>query len=237
MGQTFNRLTIVGLDHKRWGARVFLCTCSCGGKTSTTLGHLTAGTIRSCGCLARELASARVSVPMVGRIFGRLTVIGVAGKSKNGTLKWECACSCSQRITAVGSHLRRGTTQSCGCLVTDLLRARNACGPAWQADFNVHALQARKRGIPFELSLEDYARLISTECFYCGAVPSNKARKSTPLPKKSGIDRLDSTRGYSADNSVSCCRPCNMAKGSMTREAFTASTKARYEHLRKKGLL
>lgn len=54
---------------------------------------------------------------MTGREFGRLTVIGAPQKQK-GRWHWLCQCACQQQTTLYvdGANLRRGTTQSCGCL-------------------------------------------------------------------------------------------------------------------------
>jgi hypothetical protein len=58
--------------------------------------------------------------PMIGKRFGRLTVIESGGVSKNRKLLWICQCDCGN-ITKpiVGSNLRSGTTKSCGCLRVD----------------------------------------------------------------------------------------------------------------------
>lgn len=54
---------------------------------------------------------------MVGKKFGRLTVVEYGGVSKNRKTMWICRCDCG-KITApiVGSNLRSGGTKSCGCL-------------------------------------------------------------------------------------------------------------------------
>ena len=36
----------------------------------------------------------------------------------------------------------------------------------------------------------------------------------------SGIDRIDSSKGYVKGNVAACCRQCNFAKGSITVEKF-----------------
>lgn len=67
-------------------------------------------------------------IPMVGKNFGRLTVVkqieNPKGKSREAW--YECECECGGRIAVSGTSLRNGTTKSCGCLRTELTRQRNA---------------------------------------------------------------------------------------------------------------
>lgn len=52
---------------------------------------------------------------MIGRVFGRYTVIDYAPR-RNGNIYLLCKCECGA-IKEVGIYnLKRGTTQSCGCL-------------------------------------------------------------------------------------------------------------------------
>jgi len=67
---------------------------------------------------------------------------------------------------------------------------------------------ARKRGLGFELSFEIFTTLLQASCVYCGQQPAL------------GIDRADSTLGYSRTNSVPCCGVDNLAKQSSTREEY-----------------
>lgn len=52
---------------------------------------------------------------LTGKRFGRLTVIGLHGKDKNGYLMWDCVCDCGNEVVTRGSNLVQ-TTRSCGCL-------------------------------------------------------------------------------------------------------------------------
>lgn len=60
---------------------------------------------------------------MTGRRCGRLVVIKRAPKAaqKSWSRKawWTCKCDCGAIINAEGNKLRRGDTQSCGCLQID----------------------------------------------------------------------------------------------------------------------
>lgn len=49
---------------------------------------------------------------LVGRKFGRLTIVGAVGRGG----KWDGLCDCGSRRTVHGCDLRRGRIKSCGCL-------------------------------------------------------------------------------------------------------------------------
>lgn len=53
---------------------------------------------------------------MVGLTFGRLTVVERATNAESGRAVWSCLCSCGNRKDVFGPNLRRGLSQSCGCL-------------------------------------------------------------------------------------------------------------------------
>jgi hypothetical protein len=52
IGQRFNSLTVTeSRDRNKHGHRLWLCVCDCGGLKVTKTGDLTAGRVKSCGCL------------------------------------------------------------------------------------------------------------------------------------------------------------------------------------------
>jgi hypothetical protein len=53
---------------------------------------------------------------MEGKVFGRLTVVEVAGKDANYNKYWACICVCGQQKTIRADALLSGGAQSCGCL-------------------------------------------------------------------------------------------------------------------------
>lgn len=117
-GQRFGRLTVIrrdGVDSN--GRLMWLVVCDCGNQGRFAGGDLKRGHgRRSCGCLRRETA-ARVA-EMLGRRFGRLTVVrhaGTAGRGKGRVALWECRCDCGKDVIRRGRNLRGGSTRSCGC--------------------------------------------------------------------------------------------------------------------------
>ena len=58
-------------------------------------------------------------VDLRGLRFGRLTVIGKAGGTKNSSVEWLCMCDCGKKTTSTTTLLNRGSKKSCGCLHLD----------------------------------------------------------------------------------------------------------------------
>lgn len=67
-------------------------------------------------------------IDLTGQRFGRLTVIERAKTriSPNGRHRtmWLSRCECGKTVEVVSDKLRSGRTQSCGCLNTEITRAR-----------------------------------------------------------------------------------------------------------------
>ncbi len=127
-GQKFGRLTVMhraedyispttGNTQIRWH-----CRCECGNEVDIQASSLRHGKTMSCGCYRRELVSSSVkrhAEDLSGRMFGRLTVLYRAedyiGSSGNRIPKWHCRCECGKEVNVLGSKLKNGSTQSCGC--------------------------------------------------------------------------------------------------------------------------
>jgi len=53
----------------------------------------------------------------IGTRFGRLVVTQMSNiRAANSSFRFQCQCDCGNITTVEGGDLRRGTTQSCGCL-------------------------------------------------------------------------------------------------------------------------
>lgn len=59
-------------------------------------------------------------IPMIGKRFGKLTVISESNKDKRGECFWICRCDCGNTKTVSGYKLRSGNTSSCGCLQKEI---------------------------------------------------------------------------------------------------------------------
>jgi hypothetical protein len=136
----------------------------------------------------------------------------------NGTTKGKFKCDCGNDIITLLTSVRSGRTSSCGC-------ARGL--PEGEAALNglmaTYKFQASKKDITFNLSKDDFVRLTSGLCHYCGVKPSNRYKhtcRTKGIYLYNGIDRLNNLIGYEPENCTSCCTRCNHAKHTMSREEF-----------------
>lgn len=53
---------------------------------------------------------------LIGKRFGKLTVMERNGINNQRRALWKCACSCGNEVTVSTSNLKSGNTKSCGCL-------------------------------------------------------------------------------------------------------------------------
>jgi hypothetical protein len=61
-------------------------------------------------------------IDLTGQRFGRLTVLKRIQLQKS--TRWLCQCDCGDTLDVAHGNLRSGCSQSCGCLRSDLSRAR-----------------------------------------------------------------------------------------------------------------
>lgn len=70
---------------------------------------------------------------------------------------------------------------------------------------------AKIRNISWDLQFSDFVDLVSKSCYYCGQEPILRNQNNYEI-FANGIDRIDSSKGYSVDNCVPCCSRCNYMK-------------------------
>jgi hypothetical protein len=68
--------------------------------------------------------------------------------------------------------------------------------------------RANKKGLEFNLSIEEFDAIIASDCVYCGGY------------SRITIDRKDSRDGYTIENSQPCCFFCNMMKFTHSEDEF-----------------
>lgn len=184
---------------------------------------------------------------MVGKRFGKLVVI-VATKSEKNRARWVCQCDCGVKCIATGKTLREGRKQSCGCIKreqskelvkklhknNELSYGEASCNHL----YSVYKHNALKRDLEYSLTIEDFKRLTSLNCYYCNDAPKyahNGVTCSTPYIYN-GIDRVNNSIGYTLDNSIPCCRTCNWMKRTQLQSDFIEKCAAITKNMNHKKL-
>jgi hypothetical protein len=139
---------------------------------------------------------------------------------------FDCICPCGKEFTtrAIGEKY---LTKSCGCqtgrLVSSKTAKENSILNRIKASYKQSAIRHNRE---FLLSDEDFAILLSKDCFYCGSKPiersydKNRNNRIIKFFSWNGIDRVDNSIGYNKENCVTCCINCNRAKHEMSQESF-----------------
>jgi hypothetical protein len=94
-------------------------------------------------------------------------------------------------------------------------------GSAYRGLLGKYKKGAEDRGLSWELTEEQFRSLTTSDCYYTGRKPSQEfTAASGEVYTYSGIDRLDSSVGYTVDNCVPCCTQVNRMKMAMGINEF-----------------
>lgn len=168
------------------------------------------------------LVSSKWETKEMKRMAGSYTVV-----------KWLVRCDCGKEFWTRSSGLLSGKTKSCGCLrrkrFSEFLTAggtsRYPLGDKTiRAYYAQYAETADRRGVQFELSYEQFKGKVTSDCYYCGAAPRTdvgpRRRKGEEHVALNGVDRIDSSSGYTDEGTVCSCKDCNYAKRKLSVDEF-----------------
>ena len=155
-------------------------------------------------------------INLAGAEFGRLTV-----KKYIADSKWECVCSCGV-IKAIDSYsLRRGITQSCGCLHGDVIKQRNTVHSAHGTKaYRVWSNMKDRCINPNNKAYHRYGGRGITVCKRWMEFINFLEDMGQP-PRGLTLDRIDNDEGYNKSN----CRwatVVDQAKNRITTTTLTA---------------
>ena len=122
------------------------------------------------------------------------------------------------------SFLKNGETLCSDCANKRMGGINNSQYIHGNNNYCSYRYNAKNRGLSFELTIEDFEKLIPGKCFYCGE-------------DSNGIDRWDNNIGYTVENSLSCCSYCNFIKRSKSPDEFITKIRNIYNTLNQKKLI
>jgi hypothetical protein len=145
----------------------------------------------------------RTDENLIGKIFGRLTVVKLASIGPLGGFVWECLCECGNVITIKPKYLVSGNTRSCGCLKIDLAADRHRTHGL--SELPEHRIWEAMKGRCFRRSDPGYKNYGARGITVCkrwldfGKFIEDVGRRPSP---KHSIERLDNDGNYEPGNVI-----------------------------------
>ncbi len=140
---------------------------------------------------------------MVGKSFGRLTIIEEAGRSKSREVLWVCRCRCGTVTQPIcQSSLNNGHTLSCGCLRLERLRATLVThGLTNYPEYRAWLRMIRRCHRPSGHDVAAYAERGITVCEEWRNSPEAFCAYVGPRPSPAhSIDRINNDGNYEPGN-------------------------------------
>ena len=179
-----------------------------------------------------------------GEVFNRWTVmyeVPTPEGLQSGTYAM-ARCTCGTEKVVKGANMWLNISKSCGCWDREQSSrlGKSRKGAPGQGGFNKVWLEykgsAKKRGLEFTITKEQLKVWTKQACVYCGDTESASTTHTSGkyIAKETlensrynynGLDRVDSSKGYTPDNVVVCCKRCNWMKNDMTQPDFLAHIK------------
>lgn len=215
-GKRYGRLVVIGRAKNNGKRVMWRCRCDCGNEKVVRADGLKCGSTRSCGCLGNEVRlnnwkpynkSSVEDDDIVGKRFGKLTVLEYAGKDKHRCKLFRCVCDCGKETITRKSRIIDGTVKSCGCMSSDVWsKMTYKHGYARHGEYNrLYAIWSHmidRCHNPKNPSYRNYGKRGITVCDEW----KNDVNSFMEWANKNGysdnlsIDRIDNNKGYSPDN-------------------------------------
>tara|TARA_Y100001968_G_C19339060_1_gene708467 strand:+ start:43 stop:603 length:561 start_codon:yes stop_codon:yes gene_type:complete len=141
-------------------------------------------------------------IDLVGKKFGRLTVVQLAPSKRGNSYVWLCKCSCGNPNLhpVTGTNLKR--TKSCGCFKAERSgKASITHGESKSQRYRMWTAakcRAKHLDIPFDIDLKDI--FIPPKCPVFGVELIQGENLKKPTNNSPSLDRIHPSRGYVKSN-------------------------------------
>ncbi len=168
-------------------------------------------------------------------------LLAFLGKDRHGNQMWQLQCGTCEQVRDVKCNSAKRAAKLCTRCNGRQLRKQSAKlwkagnhSPKGQVGLNLlwgnYKAGAKARGHTWSLTKEQFAQITSRNCEYCGCPPKmavycrskdiSEERREKSKYVYSGVDRQDSSVGYTPDNCVAACKNCNLGKQGLSVEEF-----------------
>lgn len=145
-------------------------------------------------------------IDLIGRKFGRLTVLKFHSVNENYATFWLCRCSCGTEKPIRRSNLTNGSAKSCGCLNAELVKERatkSSLGGRVKDERIYNIWQSMRQRCYYRKSTEFHrygARGISVCAEWSEYASFKKWALKNGYKDSLSIDRIDNDGDYRPEN-------------------------------------
>lgn len=165
---------------------------------------------------------------LIGKHYGILEVIDLSPREiwKSRNQYWLCQCQCGKTKHIRSSHLIRGKTISCGCL----LKRKRKDHPNWKGYEDISGdffysikSHAAQRNLSFDITMKDAWDVFIKQNRKCALTKLSLNFQSLGRNRDgtASLDRIDNSKGYTKDNIQWVHKDINTMKMDFTTEEFT----------------
>ena len=135
-------------------------------------------------------------VDRTGQRFGKLVVIGQAGRDALKKVLWKCQCDCGNQTIVVSGSLVTGNTTSCGCYLKEVVTKHGGWN---KGSYNTWRAMIRRCTNPKDKDYQRYGAKGISVCQELMDYPKFVADMGEPEGDET-LDRIDPNGNYCKEN-------------------------------------
>lgn len=162
--------------------------------------------------------------------FGKLLVLSIHSKSRNGHIRYTCLCDCGKETNVLGTHLIQGNTKSCGCdkPVGKTHHQWKGVGEMSGDFWHMHIVRSangdkgKRKPVELTLTMDEAWDLFLKQNRKCAlsGIELSFPRVSKDKSYTASLDRIDSSKGYILDNVQWVHKDINLMKNKFDNQYF-----------------
>ena len=166
----------------------------------------------------------------IGIKYGHLTGVKYTyTDKKDGAALWLWRCDCGNEREIKAKVVTAGRTRTCGqCqlkhkLMVDAATRRAPRNKKLIREYQKYIRRAQRRELKWALSIEEFNRLVHTECSLCNSPPSQGSFQI--------VEPLANDQGYTVGGTYTRCHDCDVAFCKVEISKVIRQIMAAYKHL------
>jgi len=157
-------------------------------------------------------------------------VVSEHSTTRNGHIRYYCACDCGNFTNVLGTHLRQLSTKSCGCLIPvgkmrkDWKGFEEISGDFWYSHIirSANGNKGRRTKLEIDITLEYCWKLFILQNRKCklSGLELFFPKRHNDKSYTASLDRIDSSKGYIKGNVQWVHKDINIMKNKFNQNYF-----------------